>query len=131
MVARPLRLASLCAGIGGLDLGFHLASPISRTVLYVERELACVKILVSRAREKFLDDAPVWSDVATLDAERWRGAVDCVLAGFPCQPWSVAGKKQGTADARWLWPSIARIVCGMECEWVFLENVPGARCHPA
>ena len=72
-----------------------------------------------------LDAAPIWTDLATFDGRAWRGKVDCISAGFPCQPFSVAGKREGTDDDRWLWPDIAWIIGEVEPEWVFLENVPG------
>nr|WP_246588121.1 DNA cytosine methyltransferase [Paracoccus bogoriensis] len=70
-----------------------------------------------------LDRAPVWDDVATFDGHPWRGAVDIVTAGYPCQPFSVAGKRRGTADARHLWPHVARIIGEVAPPFVFLENV--------
>jgi DNA (cytosine-5)-methyltransferase 1 len=64
------------------------------------------------------------------DGRPWRGVVHIVSAGFPCQPWSVAGKRAGTKDARWIWPDIARIIGEVEPEIVFLENVPGLLLDP-
>jgi DNA (cytosine-5)-methyltransferase 1 len=70
-----------------------------------------------------MDDAPLWSDARTFDGKPWRGVVDCLIAGYPCQPFSRAGKRKGVDDPRHLWPHIARII--EECRpWiVFLENV--------
>lgn len=70
-----------------------------------------------------LDPAPVWDDVATFDGRPWRGAVDIVTAGYPCQPFSVAGKRRGADDPRHLWPHVARIIGEAEPPFVFLENV--------
>lgn len=75
--------------------------------------------------DEALDRAPIWDDLATFPGEQYRGKVDIVSAGFPCQPWSVAGKRLGIRDPRWLWPHIARIVREVEPGLVFLENVPG------
>lgn len=73
-----------------------------------------------------LDPAPVWDDVATFDPCPWAGSVDLIVAGFPCQPHSVAGKQQGIADHRWpVWDDIIRIAKGCAARAVFLENVPG------
>ena len=121
----PWRYISLFSGAGGLDLGVKLAVPYARTVCYVEREAFPVSLLVQRMQEGWLDDAPVWSDACTFDGTAWRGAVDCVVAGFPCPPVSVAGKRLGTKDPRWLWPQVARIIRETGCQWVFLENVRG------
>ena len=64
-------------------------------VCYVEREAYCCEVLVSRMEETRLDEAPVWTDLAAFDGRPWCGVVDCVIAGLPCQPFSVAGKSQG------------------------------------
>ena len=122
---RPTRVLSICTGIGGLDLGVRLAVPGSRVVGYVERDSYSAAVIVARMGDEALDEAPIWDDVATFDGRRWRGAVDIVTAGFPCQPWSTAGSRAGTADPRWIWPDIARIIGEVGPEWVFLENVPG------
>ncbi|WP_295049739.1 DNA cytosine methyltransferase, partial [uncultured Paracoccus sp.] len=79
--------------------------------------------LVARMEEASLDDAPLWDDVATFDGRPWRGAVDIVTAGYPCQPFSVAGKRRGADDPRHLWPHVARIIGEVEPPFVFLENV--------
>lgn len=108
-----LRALSLCAGIGGLDLGLRSVARC-RTVGYVERDPYAAAVLVARMEEAALDPAPLWDDVATFDGRPWRGAVDLVLAGYPCQPFSVAGSRRGVADPRHLWPQIARIITAAE-----------------
>jgi DNA (cytosine-5)-methyltransferase 1 len=60
--------------------------------------------------DQALDHAPVWDDLSTFDGIPWRGVVDCMSAGFSCQPWSPAGKRLGIADERWLWPDIHRVI---------------------
>ncbi|AVW90676.1 DNA cytosine methyltransferase [Celeribacter baekdonensis] len=114
---------SLCSGAGGLDLGLTIAIPGYRTVGHVERETYAAAILVARMEETALDPAPVWDDVASFDGRPWRGAVDIVTAGYPCQPFSVAGKRRGADDPRHLWPHVARIINEVEPPFVFLENV--------
>jgi|SRR5215469_14078147 len=117
---------ALCAGAGGLELGLRIAlGDDYRCVVYVEREGYAAATLVARMADKTLDPAPVWDDIATFDGKPWRGVVDIVSAGFSCQPWSGAGKRLGIEDERWLWPDIARVLCEVRPEWVFLENVGG------
>jgi DNA (cytosine-5)-methyltransferase 1 len=114
---------SLCSGAGGLDLGLAIAIPGYRAVGHVERETYAAATLVARMEDASLDRAPVWDDIATFDGRPWRGGVDIVTAGYPCQPFSVAGKRRGADDPRHLWPHVARIIGEVEPPFVFLENV--------
>jgi DNA (cytosine-5)-methyltransferase 1 len=114
---------SLCSGAGGLDLGLAIAIPGYRAVGHVERETYAAATLVARMEDASLDQAVVWDDVATFDGRPWRGAVDIVTAGYPCQPFSVAGKRRGADDPRHLWPHVARIISEVQPPFVFLENV--------
>ena len=114
---------SLCSGAGGLDLGLTIALPGYRAVGHVERETFAAATLVARMEDTSLDQAVVWDDVATFDGRPWRGAVDIVTAGYPCQPFSVAGKRRGADDPRHLWPHVARIIGEIKPPFVFLENV--------
>lgn len=121
----PLNVLSLCAGVGGLDLGLSLGEPHARTVCYVERDAFAAAVLVARMADEALCDAPIWDDLKSFDGCPWRGVVDIVAAGYPCQPFSTAGKRRGEGDPRHLWPDVARIV--RECQpWrIVLENVEG------
>lgn len=114
---------SLCAGIGGIDLGLRLALPTSRAVCYVEVEATAAAILAARFADGTLDPAPIWSDLRTFDGGAWRGCVDILTSGYPCQPFSVAGRMRGEDDPRHLWPHVARIIRECEPNVVFLENV--------
>lgn len=125
MALPTIRVLSLFAGGGGLDEGFAGAFPTARTVCYVERELSGAAALVRRMAQGELDEAPIWSDIRTFDGRAWRGAVDCVLAGWPCPPVSVAGNRRGVEDERWLWPDVHRLVDETGAWLVALENVPG------
>ena len=100
-----LRALHLCSGYGGFELALRLAGVPSRTVAHVERDTYAAATLVARMEDETLDQAPVWSDLATFDGGPWRGRVDLVTAGFPCQPFSQAGQRRGVDDERWLWPA--------------------------
>lgn len=117
---------ALCSGIGGLELGLRLALGRSyHTICYVEREAFAAACLVARMEDKVLDLAPVWSDLTSFDGRAWRGLVDIVSAGYPCQPFSPAGKRRGEDDPRHLWPHVRRVVRECEAPFLFCENVPG------
>lgn len=72
-----------------------------------------------------MDPFPLWTDAATFDGRPWRGAVDLLIGGFPCQSSSVAGKREGIHDERWIWPHIADVLHEMEPPYALFENVPG------
>ncbi len=117
---------ALCAGVGGLELGLKLAlGERYQTVGYVEREAYATAVLVARMEDKALDPAPVWDDLATFDCGPWRGVVDIVSGGYPCQPFSHAGKRGGADDERHLWPHVRRIVEETAPALCFFENVGG------
>lgn len=120
-----LNILSLCAGVGGLDLGIRVAQPNARAVCFVEIEAFACEILATRMEDKSLDEAPVWTDLRSFDGKPWRGIVDCITAGYPCQPFSVAGKQKGKDDPRHLWPDVYRIVREIRPRLCFFENVPG------
>ncbi len=123
MDLHPFRILSLCSGVGGIELGFKLAEPTSRTVCYVEIEAFACEILARRMEEKRLDAAPIWTNLKTFDGRPWRGKVDCITGGYPCQPFSVAGKKLGDKDPRHLWPDIKRLIKEIQPPICFFENV--------
>src|SRR5690349_6611360 len=111
------------------DLGLGTAF-LTRTVCYVEREAFPASQLVALMEAGCVDEAPIWSDLATSDARPWRGLVDGIVAGLPCQPYSPAGKQRGNEDTR-SWgegdgpiPNFLRIVGEARPAVVFLENVP-------
>jgi len=125
MGVRTEQLLSLCTGAGGLDLGVRMALPTARTVCCVEHEASAIELLATRMGEGRLDPAPIWSDLRTFDGHPWRGLVSGIIGGYPCQPFSVAGKQLGTADPRHLWPDVARIIREVQSQWCFFENVRG------
>ena len=106
-----------------------------RTLLYVERDEYCQRIIRARIRDGSLHDAPIWDDVRTLrsDNPECGEFLDAVRAcrplvvsgGFPCQPFSAAGKCKADADERNLWPDTLRVIDELRPDYAFLENVPG------
>src|ERR1035437_9796309 len=112
----------LPGGGGGL-----LASKLAghRIVCYVEWDKYCVEVLKARIRDGYLDDAPIWDDCFTFDGHPWAGHVDIISAGFPCQPFSAAGKKLAELDPRNGWPAVKRILGEVRPSFTYLENVPG------
>lgn len=116
---------AVCAGNGGLELGLKLAlGERYKTVCYIEREAYNARTLVARMDDAILDNAPIWDDIKTFDGKPWRGKVDIISAGFPCQPHSQAGLQKGTKDERWIWDAIERTLCEISPGIIFLENVP-------
>jgi DNA (cytosine-5)-methyltransferase 1 len=115
----------LCAGGGGIDLALELAIPGARPVCYVEREAFAVAHLVEAMRAGVLAEAPVWSDARTFDGRPWRGLVDGVVGGIPCQPHSLAGKRRAHLDERDLWGPARRIIVQVRPWFVLIENVGG------
>lgn len=125
MAVRPINMLSICTGGGGLDLGIELALPCARSVCLVEREAFAVAHLVAAMQQGLLDEAPVWSDARTFDGRPWRGAVDGLIGGIPCQPHSLAGKRLEREDPRDLWSTARRILVQSGAWFVLIENVEG------
>lgn len=115
---------ALCAGVGGLERGIESIIPQATTVCYVEGETYPASVLASKMEAGSLSKAPIWSNVRTFDGKPWRGKVSFLSGGFPCQPYSKAGKQLADKDPRDLWPEFARIIGEVRPQFIFLENVP-------
>lgn len=108
-------------------LGIHALQPVVEPVVYIEREAFAASVLVARMEEKALAPAPLWDDVCTFDARPWRGLVDLVAGGTPCQDLSLAGKRAGLDGSRSrLFFEHVRIAVECEAPFFFWENVAGA-----
>jgi DNA-cytosine methyltransferase len=116
---------SLCAGYGGIDLGLSRAIPSLRTVAFSEIEAFACANLVSKMEAGLLDAAPIWTNLKTFPWAEFHGRVDILSGGYPCQPFSSAGKRLGTEDPRHLWPYIADGIRAMRPRVCFFENVEG------
>lgn len=116
---------SLCSGYEGIGLGLRRVLPNLREIAYVEREGFAAANLVAKMEAGELDAAPVFTDVKTFPYGKFRGCVDILSGGFPCQPFSNAGKREGVEDPRHLFPHIANGIRECQPRIVFLENVEG------
>ena len=117
---------ALFAGAGGGILGGKLLG--FRTVCAVEVDAYCASVLAARQNDGHLEPFPIWDDVRTFDGKPWRGAVDVVSGGFPCQDISSAGKRAGIDGARsGLWREFARIIGEVRPAYAFIENSPHLR----
>lgn len=114
---------ALFAGAGGGILGGHLLK--WRCVCAVEYNKYARNVLLARQRDGCLPKFPIWDDVRTFDGNPWRGVVDVVSGGFPCQDISSAGKGAGIEGARsGLWKEMARIIGEVRPQFAFVENSP-------
>ena len=118
-----LRELALFAGAGGGILGGKLLG--WRTVCAVEWEPYPASVLAARQNDGLLPAFPIWDDVRTFDGHPWRGVVDIVSGGFPCQDISIAGKGAGLNGERsGLWREMARIIGEVRPRFVLVENSP-------
>jgi DNA (cytosine-5)-methyltransferase 1 len=114
---------ALFAGAGGGILGSHLLG--WRTCCAVEIEDYPRRVLLQRQADGILPKFPIWDDVTTFDGTEWRGRIDVITGGFPCQDISVAGKGAGLDGERsGLWKEMARIIGEVRPRFVFVENSP-------
>ena len=107
---------SLFTGIGGIDLASEWAG--FNTILQVENDPYCLKVL-----EKHWPNVERCTDIRSLNGKKYRGTIDLLSGGFPCQPYSGAGKRKAFSDDRDLWPEMFRIIQEVRPTWVLGENV--------
>ena len=113
-----MKFLDLCAGIGGFSLGLERAGMTCAG--QVEIDPFCLRVL-----EKHWPTVPRWKDVKDESILEQLPAVDLVCGGYPCQPFSVAGKRRGADDDRHLWPYVLGIVQRLRPAWCLFENVAG------
>ena len=118
-------IISFCTGYGGLELGIRRAGVDVRTVVNVEIEAFCCANMAAKIEEGRMDNAPIWTDLKTFPAREFRGKVHGLIGGYPCQPFSSAGKRQGEKDPRHLWPYLLKHIRAIRPVWCFWENVAG------
>lgn len=118
-----MRELALFAGAGGGILGGRLLG--WRTVCAVEIDPHCQRVLMQRQNDGILHPFPIWDDVRTFDGRPWRGVVDVVSGGFPCQDISIAGHGRGIDGERsGLWKEMRRIISEVRPRFVLVENSP-------
>jgi DNA (cytosine-5)-methyltransferase 1 len=113
-----MKHASLFSGIGGFDLAAQWMG--WDNLFHCEIDKTCQKIL-----QYYWPNAKTYTDVKTTDFTIWRGRIDVLTGGFPCQPYSSAGKRKGKEDERHLWPEMLRAIREIQPTWVVGENVLG------
>lgn len=118
---------SLCTGCAGLDLGLRAVIPSLRTVLYVEIEAFNCSNLAQKMQHNSLDEAPIWTDLTSVPVENFRDKVFAISGGYPCQPFSFCGSRQGEEDegGRHLWPFCRRTIRAIRPVFCMWENVEG------
>ena len=114
---KKLKVLDLFSGIGGFALGLD-STGIFETVKFVEKDKYCQKVL-----QKNFPNIPIEEDIKNVEGK--EGDADVVVGGFPCQPMSVAGKRKGTDDDRYLWPEMFRLIREIKPQFVIGENVQG------
>lgn len=113
-----MKLGSLFSGIGGFELAAEKVG--WKTIFTCEIDAFCRRILAY-----YWPSAIHYNDIKELTAKKYYGQIDILTGGFPCQPFSVAGKRKGTKDNRYLWPEMLRIIREARPRWVVAENVYG------
>ena len=117
MPQTKLKVLDLFSGIGGFSLGLE-STGFFETMAFVEKDEFCQKVL-----KKNFKNIPIEGDIRNVKGEKYRA--DVVTGGFPCQPFSVAGKRKGTDDDRYLWDETIRVVRECKPKWFIGENVEG------
>lgn len=118
-----MRELHLFAGCGGGILGGILCG--HTPVCAVELDPYCRQVLLQRQRDGLLPKFPIWDNVQTFNGKNWRGRVDVVCGGFPCQDISIAGNGDGIDGQRsGLWNEMVRVICEIRPAYVFVENSP-------
>jgi DNA (cytosine-5)-methyltransferase 1 len=112
-----LKLLDLFSGIGGFSLGLE-STGFFETIGFVEKDKFCQKVL-----KKHWNNINIEEDIRNVKGEKY--AADIITGGFPCQPFSVAGKRKSTADDRYLWDEMLRVIRETKPRWVIGENVEG------
>ena len=109
--------ASLCTGVAGFDIAASMMG--WQNIFQCEIEPFCQTVL-----KYYFPECELFSDIKTSNFKKYANAIDVISAGFPCQPFSVAGKRKGTSDDRHIWSEVYRAICEVQPRWFVGENVP-------
>ena len=112
------KILDLFSGIGGFSYGFEMAN-LGETIAFVEKDKFCQKVL-----KKHWKNVPIIDDIRKVNGKDF-GAATIISGGFPCQPFSTAGKRKGKDDDRYLWDETIRVVAKCKPRWFIGENVDG------
>jgi DNA (cytosine-5)-methyltransferase 1 len=112
-----MNVLDLFSGIGGFSLGLE-STGFFKTIAFVEKDRFCQKVL-----QKNFPGVPIEDEIRNVRGEKYKA--DVVTGGFPCQPFSVAGKRKGTDDDRYLWDEMLRVITEVKARWIVGENVAG------
>jgi DNA (cytosine-5)-methyltransferase 1 len=112
-----MNVLDLFSGIGGFSLGLE-STGFFKTIAFVEKDRFCQKVL-----QKNFPNVPIEDEIRNVRGSRYQA--DVVTGGFPCQPFSVAGKRKGTDDDRYLWDEMLRVITEVKARWIVGENVAG------
>ncbi len=112
-----MNVLDLFSGIGGFSLGLE-STGFFKTIAFVEKDKFCQKVL-----QKNFPNVPIEDEIRNVRGEKYKA--DVVTGGFPCQPFSVAGKRKGTDDDRYLWDEMLRVITEVKARWIVGENVAG------
>jgi DNA (cytosine-5)-methyltransferase 1 len=116
-------ILSICTGMRGLERGLERVIGDITVAAYVEIEAFIIYNLVRQMEQGVVDAAPIWSDLKTFPSKEFHGKIHGIIGGYPCQPFSLAGKRAGESDERHLWPHIERLINAVRPLWCFFENV--------
>ena len=116
---------SFCSGYGGIERGLDLSGLEHRVIAYVEIEAYAIANLLAKMETGQLPPCPIFSDIKTFPAHLFRGKVDIITGGYPCQPFSLSGNRKGEDDERHIWKHIRRHTQAIKPAKCFFENVEG------
>lgn len=113
-----MRILDLFSGIGGMSIGLERSG--MRTIAFCEINNKCREVL-----KVHYPHVLIHTDITKLDGSQYNGKIDVICGGYPCQPFSVAGRQRAERDPRHLWPHMLRVIQEVNPRWVICENVPG------